>query len=238
MMNPFTIRSMTPLDSYFDHGQRPRNMGRMLDAHGTGNIGSIVAGRALRWFVTIDGERIAASKFQVFACQEQVAAASILSEIIVGKTIVECLDLGHADIAAAIGGLDIAELPPQLWGIAALHDALAHLGERDGFVAQLDAPAPEQPLLCRCHYVDEATVKELVRGGAYDLPAITEHSPVGTGCGTCRRDVERLIRETLDAPEPQATASRGISTAPKAVLPSCTFHCRHVEANPGRSRRW
>ena len=204
----FRIRAMTPLDNYFDHGQRPRNMGRMLDAHGTGNIGSIVAGRALRWFVTIEGDRIAASKFQVFACQEQVAAASILSEIIIGKSIADCLHLGHADIAAHIGGLDLAELPPQIWGIAALHDALAHLTDAEGgFTTQLDDPAPEQPLICRCHHVDEPTVKELVRGGAHDLAAITEHSPVGTGCGTCRRDVERLIRETLDAPDPEAAGT-------------------------------
>ena len=112
----FTIRGMTPLDSYFDHGQRPRNMGRMLDAHGTGNIGSIVAGRALRWFVTIEGDRIAASKFQVFACQEQVAAAHSL-EIIVGKTIEECHAISHADIAEAIGGLMWPSCRPSSGGL-------------------------------------------------------------------------------------------------------------------------
>ena len=52
-----------------------------------------------------------------------------------------------------------------------------------------------------------ANDQRIARGGAHDLPAITEHSPVGTGCGTCRRDVERIIRETLDAPDPEANAA-------------------------------
>lgn len=209
---------MTPLDSYFDHGQRPRNMGRMLDAHGTGNVGSIVSGRALRWFITCEGDRVAAAKFQVFACQEQVAAASILSELVVGKTIDECFQLGHAQIAAAIGGLDVHELPPQLWGVAGLRDALAHLNGRDGLVASLDDEGPGLPLLCRCHGVDEATIKELVRAGAHDIDAVMAQSPAGSGCGTCRRDIERVLAEVLATPTPDPAPQSTVGAKGRVAL--------------------
>ena len=127
------------LDSYFDHGQRPRNMGRMLDAHGIGNTGSIVAGRALRW-ADHEGENTAAAKSFLPA-----RAVAVHLEIVVGN---HRRGPGHRyqEIAEAVGGLDLAE-PPQLWGVAALHDALAHIAERDGLVAWWINPAPRSPAL-------------------------------------------------------------------------------------------
>ncbi|TVR44784.1 MAG: hypothetical protein EA402_06000 [Planctomycetota bacterium] len=228
------MTDMTPLDTYFDHAQRPRNMGRMLDAHGTGNVGSIVSGRALRFFMSVEGDRVAAAKFQVFACQEQVAAASVLSELVVGKSLEECRNLGHADIAAALGGLEPDQLPPQLWGLAGLKDAIAHLEGSDGLVARLDTTTSESPLLCRCHGVDEATVKELVRSGAADLPAVQAQSPVGSGCGTCRRDVERVIAEVQDAPAPTVAASSTGAKGRIALMRAITQQLQDVlAAHPG-----
>ncbi|MHC5068283.1 MAG: iron-sulfur cluster assembly scaffold protein, partial [Planctomycetota bacterium] len=47
------------------HGREPRNMGRLDGADGTATVGSIMAGRALRWFVRLDGERVAEARYQV-----------------------------------------------------------------------------------------------------------------------------------------------------------------------------
>ncbi|TVR13930.1 MAG: hypothetical protein EA401_05620 [Planctomycetota bacterium] len=209
---------MTPLDQLYDHAQRPRNMGRMLDAHGTGNVGSIVSGRAMRWFLTMEGEHVAASKFQVFACQEQVAAASILSEWVVGKTVEECLQVRHDDLAASLGGLDRDQFPPQLWAVEALHDALAHISGSNGLVDDLDTLGPDLPLICRCHGTDEATIKELVRGGAHDLAAIQEQSPAGTGCGTCRRDIQVVIDGVVDEPQRPAPSAAAAGAKGRVAL--------------------
>lgn len=209
---------MTPLDLLYDHAQRPRNMGRMLDAHATGNVGSIVSGRALRWFLTMDGEQVAAARFQVFACQEQVAAASILSEWVVGKTVEACLRVRHEDLAATIGDLDLDHFPPQLWAVEALHDALAHIAGSNGLIDDLDTLGPAQPLICRCHGTDEATIKEIVRSGAHDVAAIQEQSPAGTGCGTCRRDIQAVIDGVVAEPQRPAASAAAVGAKGRVAL--------------------
>src|SRR4051812_21803240 len=102
---------MTPAELYDDHRRRPRNLGKLANAHAVGDVGSIVAGDALRFYLQLDGERIAAAKFQVFNCQGQVAAASVVSELVVGRSLDQAAELRARDVCVHLGGLDPAELP-------------------------------------------------------------------------------------------------------------------------------
>jgi NifU-like protein len=195
---------VTPLERYDDHRRAPRSIGKLLNASAVGDVGSIVAGDALRFYVKIDDGRISAAKFQVFNAGDQVAAASAVAELVVGRDLAGAQALSAAEVRAHFGGLDAVELPAQLWGIEGLRAALAAWtgGTSDGD-RELD------PVLCRCHGVSEETVRQAIRvNDAKDVESLTALTGAGSGCGTCRADVVRLLDEA-SAPAPAAAAAPG-----------------------------
>lgn len=180
---------MTPVELLDDHRRRPRNLGKLLNATVSGDVGSIVAGDALRFYLKLDGERIAEARFQVFNAADQVAATSALTEMLPGRTLAEALALRPADLCAHLGGLDPAELPPLLWGLHALGIAAGALrGELPEGDAELD------PLLCRCHGIPEETVRQSIAVMALtEVQAVVDATGAGTACGSCRADIPRLL---------------------------------------------
>lgn len=201
---------------YDEHRRQPRSLGRMADPDATGNVGSVAVGRALRFFIKLDTakERITATRFQTFSCGDQVAAASVLAELVVGKRPDEALVLGPAEVCAHLGGLPWTELPPQLWGLEALRDAIGRLH------GLTEPPVDEERLrlVCRCHGIDEDTLRRAWDGGATDLAALTTATRAGSGCGTCRRDVEALLSEWTKAPPAATTPAKGATQGRIALL--------------------
>lgn len=71
-------------------------------------------------------------------------------------------------------------------------------------------PLPEDPLevlcnmvggagsgdrtICNCHKVSESTIVACVKDGADSVEAVAEQCKAGTGCGSCRSDVARLVQ--------------------------------------------
>ncbi|MBA3686697.1 MAG: iron-sulfur cluster assembly scaffold protein, partial [Planctomycetes bacterium] len=160
---------MTPAELLDDHQRRPRNLGKLPAASAIGDVGSIVAGDALRLYLSIDGDRITQARFQVFNCQPQVAATSLVTELITGRDLASARTLGVRDVCAQLGGLDSTLLPPQLWGLEALRSALDAWETRDpAFDREADA------LLCRCYGVAEETVRQAIA-----IAALTTVEAVG-----------------------------------------------------------
>ena len=195
---------MTPAELYLDHARTPRNQGKLLNAHATGDVGSIVVGDALRFYIQVTDERITAAKFQVFNAQAQVPSASAVTELAVGRSLDQALVLAPDDVAAHLGGLDPYALPPRLWALDALRVAV---GQWRGEHLAEDEPVTE-PLLCRCHNISEETVKQSIM--VMDLHTVDEviqATGAGTGCGTCRLDLPRLLDEVRSTPKPGAPAA-------------------------------
>ncbi len=180
---------MTPAELYDDHRRRPRNLGKLASAHAVGDVGSIVAGDALRFYLGLEGERITAAKFQVFNCQGQVAAASVASELVIGRTIDEALALGPRDVRAHLGGLANEQLPPQLWALEGLRAAVATL--RGGAEP---ADLEVEPMLCPCLGTSVETVRQAILvGGHATLDAVVAATGAGRDCGACLPDIRRLV---------------------------------------------
>jgi len=58
--------------------------------------------------------------------------------------------------------------------------------------------------VCNCHKVSEGQIRDLVAAGAVTFEAVAAACRAGTGCGSCRPEVERLV--TLRAAQPAAVA--------------------------------
>ena len=182
---------MTPSELLDDHARRPRNLGKLLNANAVGDVGSIVVGDALRFYIAVAEGRISQAKFQVFNCSDQVAATSAITELATGQTLEAAEALGVTALCAHLGGLDPTRLPPQLWGLAGLQSAIAiHQGE------DLDHDVELDPLLCRCFGIAEETVRQSIAvTAAATVDEVVNATGAGTGCGSCRADIPRLLDE-------------------------------------------
>ena len=72
------------------------------------NVTNPICGDELRLAVRIENGRIAAARFHTRGCKAAIASASLLTELIVGKTIEEIRDVTAEQISQALGGLPAA----------------------------------------------------------------------------------------------------------------------------------
>jgi nitrogen fixation NifU-like protein len=129
-----------------DHFERPRNMGTLPDANAVGMVGDPTGGDVIRLQLKIVAdpngtERIADVKAKVFGCGSAIAATSLLTELIKGKTLTEAARVKDRDIAAAL------DLPPvklhcSVLAEAVLAAAIADYRKRAGDVTSARAGSP------------------------------------------------------------------------------------------------
>ena len=208
------MRAMTPAELYADHQRTPRNIGKLLNANATGDVGSIVVGDALRFYIQIADERVTAAKFQVFNAGEQVAAASALTELVAGHSLDEARALLPADLCRHLGGLAFDLLPVRVWAIDALRAAVdSYRGEES------DADEEGEALLCRCHNISEATVQESIRVmDLSDVEGVVNATGAGSGCGSCRADIPRLIDAVRNTPATPVATPAVAGSGPKGRI--------------------
>lgn len=112
-------------EKLIDHFTNPRNVGSIEDASCVGNAGNPADGDTIRLYLKIEDKRIVDAKIKVFGCPTAVAAASVLTELVIGKFVDEALAVRNQDVSEALGGLPEAKLHCSVLAEAVLEDALA-----------------------------------------------------------------------------------------------------------------
>ena len=96
-------------DKVMDHFQNPRNVGKLEDADGIGEVGNAKCGDILRMYIKVDDNGIITDcKFNTFGCGSAIATSSMATELIKGKSVKEALELSNQAVVEALDGL-----PPQ-----------------------------------------------------------------------------------------------------------------------------
>ena len=93
-------------DKVLDYYENPRNVGT-LDKHdprvGTGMVGAPAQGDVMRLQIRVNGYGIIEeAKFKTYGCGSAIAAASLLSEWVKGKTLDEARAIKGSQIADAL----------------------------------------------------------------------------------------------------------------------------------------
>ncbi len=88
-----------------DHFLNPRNVGEIEDATVTGTVGNPTCGDIMRMDLKIENDIIVDAKFMTFGCGSAIATSSMATELIIGKTVQEALDLTNRAVADALDGL-------------------------------------------------------------------------------------------------------------------------------------
>jgi NifU-like protein involved in Fe-S cluster formation len=112
-----------------DHFQNPRNSGVLQHPDLVGEAGNPVCGDRMRLYLRIVKGRVAEARFQTFGCSVAIAASSVLTELVMGKSLAELQEISNRDIVAALGGLPEAKVNCSVLAEEALRSAL---GSREG----------------------------------------------------------------------------------------------------------
>lgn len=122
-----------------DHFANPRNVGKLDDANGVGEVGNAVCGDIMKMYLKIDDDGIITDvKFNTFGCGAAIATSSIATEMIKGKSIEEALKLTNKAVVEALGGLPPVKIHCSVLAEEAVKAALADYYTRKGL------PVPEE----------------------------------------------------------------------------------------------
>jgi nitrogen fixation NifU-like protein len=99
-------------------------VGEIENPSGVGDVVNQVCLDRMRLTIRLDGEKLVDAKIKAKGCPPSLAAASVLTELIIGRTIDELEAMTREDIAGALGRLPPAKMHCAVLAIAALRAAL------------------------------------------------------------------------------------------------------------------
>ena len=129
-------------EKVMDHFMNPRNMGEIEDANGVGEVGNPACGDVMKIFLKINDDSVVEDvKFKTFGCGAAIASSSMATELMIGKTIDELLQLTNDAIVEALGGLPPAKIHCSVMAEEAIEEAL-----KDYFKSKGEDPAKVEEL--------------------------------------------------------------------------------------------
>ena len=188
-------------EKVMDHFKNPRNVGAIPNADGTGQVGSLVCGDALKLTIKVnkDTDVIEDAKFETFGCASAIASSSILTEMVKGKTIAEASKITNQDIADALGTLPAEKMHCSVMGMEALEAAVKSY--RQGGKAVVFEQQSEK-IVCHCFNVSEETIIKAIRANHLKtVDDVTHFTKAGGGCGRCKGEIQKILDKVNGADE-------------------------------------
>ena len=119
-------------EKVMDHFQHPRNVGKIDDADGVGEVGNAKCGDIMKMYLKVDDGVITDVKFNTFGCGSAIATSSMATEMIKGKTIEEALTLSNKAVVEALDGLPANKIHCSVLAEQAVKAAVADYYKRKG----------------------------------------------------------------------------------------------------------
>ncbi|MDW7644964.1 MAG: Fe-S cluster assembly scaffold protein NifU [Desulfuromonadales bacterium] len=116
-------------DKVMDHFSNPRNVGEIENADGVGEVGNASCGDIMKIYLKVENDVIKDIKFKTFGCGAAIATSSMVTEMAIGKTIDEAMELTNAAVAQALDGLPPAKMHCSNLAADALHEAIKNYKE-------------------------------------------------------------------------------------------------------------
>ncbi len=180
-------------DKVQEHFMKPRNVGEVKNPSGTGEVGSLACGDALKLTIEVNNEGIITdAKFKTFGCASAIASSSALTEMIKGMPLDEAEKITNEDIANFLGGLPKEKMHCSVMGREALEAAIANYR---GIVL----PMAEGNIICECFGVTDLEIKRAIKeSNLRSVEEITNFTKAGGGCGKCEDKLRDLLQTTVE----------------------------------------
>ena len=137
-------------EKVMDHFQHPRNLGKMEDADGIGDVGNAKCGDIMKMYINVKDGIITDVKFNTFGCGSAIATSSMATELVKGKPITEAVKLTNRAVVEALDGLPTHKIHCSVLAEEAIKAAVKDYYDRHGIAydeKELES-APECPC---CH---------------------------------------------------------------------------------------
>ena len=119
-------------DKVMDHFQNPRNVGKLDDASGIGEVGNAKCGDIMRMYIKVEDGIIVDCKFNTFGCGSAIATSSMATELIKGKPVEEALELSNKAVVEALDGLPAYKLHCSVLAEEAVKAAVKDYYDKNG----------------------------------------------------------------------------------------------------------
>ena len=119
-------------DKVMDHFQHPRNVGKIDDADGIGEVGNAKCGDIMRMYIKVKDDVITDCKFNTFGCGSAIATSSMATELIKGKPIGEALELSNKAVVEALDGLPAHKIHCSVLAEEAVRAAVKDYYDKNG----------------------------------------------------------------------------------------------------------
>ena len=126
-------------EKVMDHFQHPRNVGKIDDADGVGEVGNAKCGDIMKMYLKVDDGVITDVNFNTFGCGSAIATSSMATEMIKGKTIDEALTLSNKAVVEALDGLPANKIHCSVLAEQAVKAAVKDYYDRNGIAYDHEA---------------------------------------------------------------------------------------------------
>jgi NifU-like protein len=179
-----------------DHFLNPRNVLRdenPEDFDAVGRTGNIKCGDEMVMYLKVDPTTLTITdcRWQTYGCASAIASTSILSEMVRGMTLEEAARITSKDIFAALGGLPDNKVHCSVLGDKALRAAIEDYYRRRGMEDHITSMGPR--IVCHCLSISEEDIEHAVLEGARSFEELQERTKIGTGCGECQEEAQRVL---------------------------------------------
>ena len=120
-------------DKVMEHFMNPHNVGVIEDADGIGTYGSPVCGDMMQMSIKVDdNDIITDAKFKTFGCGSAIASSSMATDMIIGKSVEEALELSNKKIVDELGGLPAVKIHCSVLAEHAIKAAIYDYAQKTG----------------------------------------------------------------------------------------------------------
>ena len=120
-------------EKVMEHFSNPRNVGMIENASGMGRVGNPKCGDEMQMFLDIDENGIIRdAKFMTYGCGSAIATTSMATEMIIGKSIQEAMQVTNKSVMEALDGLPPIKVHCSLLAEEAIHAALWDYAQKNG----------------------------------------------------------------------------------------------------------
>lgn len=129
-------------EKVMDHFRNPRNLGKMDDADGIGEVGNAKCGDIMKMYIKVKDGIIEDVKFNTFGCGSAIASSSMATEMIKGKSIDDALELSNKAVVEALDGLPTHKIHCSVLAEEAAKAAVKDYYDKNGIAYDKEKFAP------------------------------------------------------------------------------------------------
>lgn len=119
------MKSTQYSEKVLDHFRKPRNVGVLEGKDvAVGRVGNPVCGDLMEIYIRVEKDKIVDIKFKTFGCGSAIATASMITELAMGKTLDQAMNITRNDVANSLDGLPPVKMHCSNLAADALKDAI------------------------------------------------------------------------------------------------------------------